>query len=79
MFFRKGKHKLVPVNGYEGLVECEICGAAEGQLLAFCPGFKLTVEAMEACYNGNVVDLEGWKRWQKYGNPALKKRRNGWR
>jgi len=60
------EHVLVDVGGrHEGLAWCEICGAAEGELLSFCPGFKLTAEAREACFSGNVVDMAGWVRFRR--------------
>jgi hypothetical protein len=40
-----------------GLGHCTVCGAFEGQLLSSCPGERLTEEALEACYQGNVVDF----------------------
>lgn len=43
------------------LASCRTCGAAEGELLTWCPGYKLNREAREACYTGNVVDF-GWVR-----------------
>lgn len=40
-----------------GAAECTVCGAAEGQLLSFCPGFWLNESALDACYTGNVRDF----------------------
>lgn len=36
---------------------CTVCGAAEGELLYSCPGFRLSMEAVEACWIGNVIDI----------------------
>ena len=41
----------------KGLSVCETCGAAEGELLASCPGFKLNEDALLACYQGNIIDF----------------------
>ena len=38
----------------KGLAYCEVCKAAEGELLPWCPGFKLSTDTHEACYRGNV-------------------------
>ena len=40
-----------------GLASCEVCGGFEGSLLTSCPGERLTEEALEAVYKGNVVDF----------------------
>ena len=50
-------HNLVEVEGHEGLYECTVCTAVEGQLLSYCPGYELNHETKEACYQGNVSDL----------------------
>lgn len=52
-----------------GLSKCIICGAAEGELLTFCPGYKLNGEAREACYNGRVVDLFYARQRRKLSKP----------
>ena len=44
-----------------GLALCTVCGGGEGQLLKWCPGVRLTEEALEACYTGNVVDLDHYR------------------
>ncbi len=46
-----------------GLQYCTVCGAFEGELLVNCPGFWLSSEARDACYQGNVVDLCGMLRY----------------
>jgi hypothetical protein len=45
-----------------GLGWCTVCGAFEGELLTHCPGHKLSVETLAACYRGNVVDLDWYRR-----------------
>ena len=52
------KHTWDQKTWDDGLAYCTVCKAGEGALLKWCPGFKLTEEAMEACYRGNVVDLD---------------------
>lgn len=49
-----------------GLFQCTICGAAEGELLRYCPGYRLNNEAKDACYTGNVIDLPFWQDMKKY-------------
>jgi hypothetical protein len=41
-----------------GLGWCTVCDAFEGQLLTTCPGYKLNEDALNACYHGNVKDLD---------------------
>lgn len=61
-------HNIVPCQPpFDELGECTVCGAAEGELLSFCPGFLLNAEAREACFQGNVVDLHGFLRWRAAG------------
>jgi hypothetical protein len=48
------------------LAYCMVCGAGEGELLKWCPGFRLAYEALEACYTGNVVDLGYYRSRRKY-------------
>lgn len=40
---------------------CAVCGASEGELLSYCPGFRLNRDAREACFSGVVTDLD-WHR-----------------
>ena len=58
-------HKLAPCKGHEGLWECCVCGAAEGELLFWCPGYKLNADARDACFDGNVVDLDTWVMFRR--------------
>ena len=44
-----------------GLCLCTVCNAFEGQLLSSCPGYKLSEEAHDAVYEGNVYDFVNWK------------------
>jgi hypothetical protein len=37
---------------------CVICGGFEGSLLTTCPGYKLNGDTIDACYNGNIKDLD---------------------
>lgn len=53
----KKEHELEPVPRFPDLVQCKVCGAAEGELLSYCPGYKLNTETLEACYRGNVLDF----------------------
>jgi len=50
-----------------GLATCTVCGASEGELLLSCPMFKLSAEDRQACLDGKVVDLLGWRRnrWRR--------------
>lgn len=54
-----------------GLSLCTVCGAGEAELLSACPGFKLSAEALEACLDGTVVDLE-WERLSRELPPLEK-------
>lgn len=45
-----------------GLADCTVCLAAEGELLASCPGYPLAAESRQACLDGKVVDLSWWRR-----------------
>lgn len=48
---------------YEEIVTCCTCGASGGELLTWCPGERLTREAIRACRDkGNIIDLEQWRR-----------------
>ena len=60
-FYNPVEHKLVPVDGFEGLYVCEVCNAGEGELLAYCPGYKLNADTHDACFQGNVVDITFWR------------------
>jgi len=54
-------HRLVPLTPRsEGVARCEVCGAAEGELLWWCPGYRLNEATLDACYRGNVVDMGFW-------------------
>lgn len=44
-----------------GLSLCLVCNGFEGQLLSDCPGVKMSGEALDACYRGEVVDLPVWR------------------
>jgi len=50
-----------------GLALCTICGGAEGSLLTTCPGYKLSNETLDACYRGNVKDLDRFRNAIKNG------------
>jgi hypothetical protein len=50
-----------------GLGWCVVCGGFEGQLLSTCPGHKLNEETLNACYNGNVKDLNNFRNAVKAG------------
>ncbi len=53
-------HSLREIPETEGLACCTVCGGAEGELLSSCPGFRLNSQALEACFRGDVVDLQRW-------------------
>jgi len=54
----KLEHVQEDIGGkWEGLCRCTVCDAVEGEQLTFCPGFKLSDDAREACFQGNVIDL----------------------
>jgi hypothetical protein len=55
------EHIIVAVEGFEGLVQCTTCGAAEGELLTFCPGYRLNADARDACFDGNIIDIRIWR------------------
>lgn len=59
------RHDLEAVRGYEDLYVCRVCNAAEGELLSYCPGYRLNAETLDACYTGNVIDLEGQRRYRQ--------------
>lgn len=50
-----------------GLGWCTVCDAFEGELLAECPGRKLSHDAREACYKGNMVDFATAKVYMAAG------------
>lgn len=61
------EHRLEDMGGaHEGLTFCTVCKAAEGELLTHCPGHELNSEALEACYNGNVIDMHRWRMRHYY-------------
>jgi len=45
---------------------CRRCGCAEGELLTFCPGYRLTLDDRDAIMSGKVRDI----------HPYLSKRRS---
>lgn len=51
------RHNIQAHPDRGGLGHCTICGAAEEELLTFCPGEKLSEESKQDCSNGNVIDL----------------------
>jgi hypothetical protein len=55
-----------------GLALCIICGAAEGELLSHCPGYKLNVDALFACHRGNVYDFSRLRAMREYDIEAFK-------
>ena len=63
------QHDLKEVPGFEGLAYCTCCGAGEGELLAYCPGYKLSQDTMDACFDGNVIDLTFWKQSHYHEEP----------
>lgn len=60
------EHKWDKETWDGGLALCTVCGAGEGELLKWCPGFKLTPEARQACYTGNVADLDYFRSRREY-------------
>lgn len=48
-------------DDFEEIVCCVKCGAIGSELLTWCPGEGLSEEAKDACYNGNIVDLERFR------------------
>lgn len=52
------------------LALCSTCGAAEGELLSYCPGYRLNADAQEACFGGNVFDFMKLKRMREH-SPSL--------
>lgn len=64
-------HILEPVPGYEGLMQCKICTAAEGELPFHCPGFKLSQDAKEKIYGLKLDYIKGeWYEFPK--NEAIR-------
>jgi len=60
------KHKWDKKLWLKGLAYCVVCGAGEGELLKWCPGCRLTSEALEACYTGNVIELDYYRSRREY-------------
>lgn len=56
---------------------CSVCGAAYGELLLYCPGFKLNEEAKQACYEGNVLQLDTARKYRAGGIPYPFPGKNG--
>lgn len=56
-----------------GLSWCATCGAVEGELLSYCPGFKLNRDTLEACYKGNIIDFIIMKQNKEAGYNIIKK------
>lgn len=55
------------------LVTCSVCDASEGELLKYCPGFKLSDDAKDACYlTGKIIDLYYYKTFIKKSNVTRK-------
>ena len=54
-------------DDFEEVVVCTRCGATNAELLTWCPGENLSEEAKAACRDGNVFDLEKWRR--DHGKP----------
>lgn len=52
------------------LALCMTCGAAEGELLTYCPGYQLNPDAQMACYSGNVFDFHRLKLLKSFA-PTL--------
>lgn len=61
-FFRCTNPDCSGCFGCENVLQvCMICLASEGELLTYCPGFELSPDALEACYEGSVIDLERYR------------------
>jgi len=57
-----------------GLGYCIVCGGFEGSLLTYCPGYQLNQETVDACYHGNVKDLEQFRKMVQHGPPTIPQR-----
>lgn len=60
------KHELEPVPDFEGLVQCKVCGAAEGELPTECPNRKMTIEECADVMSGDKDFIAGV--WINYRN-----------
>ena len=56
-----------------GLAWCIVCDGFEGSLLTHCPGYRLSWETIQACYNGNVKDMVQYKARIVNGKLAWKR------
>jgi hypothetical protein len=54
-------HRLMPVEGKEGLAQCEVCKGAEAALPSACPGRELTAQEMDDVQDGKLDFWSG--RW----------------
>lgn len=73
-----------------GLATCVVCGAFEGQILSTCPGYHLSEETLDACYQGNVADMDLYRthfnaglvredgKWIRSDHATRKHKRTKW-
>ena len=57
-------HQLQDVPEHEGLTECKVCGAAEGELPTECPGRPMTLSEKEEVFTHILDFVNGeWVRF----------------
>lgn len=43
-----------------GLSLCVVCNGAEGELLSYCPGYRLNSGTLDDIYKRKVIDIRLW-------------------
>ena len=57
--------KWASIAGHPCPTRFVVCNAAEGELLTTCPGYRLSQDALDACYFGNVIDFAVAKEYRR--------------